>query len=301
MNKQKLIAEIRQNFMLKRIHAQEECEEFISSLRKDPEFDNLYSNLTQKNITYLRKRLYEDCENLKQEIDDLTKKIDGYMIKNNLDKSLLYPKFDCKICNDTGVNDGKICKCLQKELNRKISITTSSQNVFKSFENSNDEILTEEDKKVYTLIKSWCEKFPQVTKINVNIMGGSGSGKTFLMECVANELMKKSVAVTYKTAFEFNELARMYHIGKSYDFSDLMNAEVLFIDDLGTEPVLKNITKEYLYNLINTRQNKNLPTFITTNLSLENILSRYDERIFSRLANKNLTLNLCLSSKDKRI
>ena len=140
-----------------------------------------------------------------------------------------------------------------------------------------------------------------ITKTNINIIGGAGSGKTFMLECVANELIKKGVVVSFKTAFELNELARLYHIGKSYDFSDCLNAEVLLIDDLGTEPVLKNVTKEYLYNLINTRQINNKPTLISTNLSLENILDRYDERIFSRLGNKNLSTVIHLVSQDKRL
>ena len=114
-------------------------------------------------------------------------------------------------------------------------------------------------------------------------------------------IVKKGVVVIYKTAFEINELARLYHMGKSFDFSDCLNADVLLIDDLGTEPVLKNVTKEYLYNLINTRQINNKPTLISTNLSLDNILNRYDERIFSRLANKNLSTVIRLVSQDKRL
>ena len=75
----------------------------------------------------------------------------------------------------------------------------------------------------------------------------------------------------------------------------------MLIDDLGTEPVLKNVTKEYLYNLINTRQINKRATLITTNLSLDNILDRYDERIFSRLGNKNLSTIIQLLSSDKRL
>ena len=146
-----------------------------------------------------------------------------------------------------------------------------------------------------------CEKYPNVSKININIMGASGSGKTFLMECMANELVSSGQVVTFKTAFEINELARLYHMGKSYEFSDILKTDILFIDDLGTEPIIKNVTKEYLYNLINVRQMNNLPTIISTNLSEDDILSRYDERIFSRLANKNLSINLLLTSQDKRI
>ena len=111
----------------------------------------------------------------------------------------------------------------------------------------------------------------------------------------------KNLSVCFKTAFELNELARLYHIGKSYEFGDILKVDILLIDDLGTEPILNNVTKEYLYNLINVRQINHLPTIISTNLSLDNILSRYDERIFSRLANKNLSTNIILTSQDKRL
>ena len=162
-------------------------------------------------------------------------------------------------------------------------------------------LMDENDIKASDWLKMWCSRFPNTTKLNINIIGGAGSGKTFLLECVANEMLNKNMAICYKTAFELNELARLYHIGKSFSFADCLNADILFIDDLGTEPILKNVTKEYLYNLINVRQINNKPTFITTNLSLDDILARYDDRIFSRLGNKNLSTNIQLTSKDKRM
>jgi len=301
MNKQKLINDIKQNFMLKRLKAQENCEEYIESLRKEKEFDELYSNYLHKQVEYTKSKLNEENLSLKHDVDDLKIKIDSYLKKNNIDRSKLYPKYDCAICNDTGVAGGRICKCLQKELNLKQSLLTSSQTSFKSFENSNTSYLNENDIKAHDWLKNWCLRYPNITKTNINIIGGAGTGKTFLLECVANELINKNAVVCFKTAFELNELARLYHIGKSFEFSDCMQADVLLIDDLGTEPVLKNVTKEYLYNLINVRQVKGKPTFITSNLSLENILDRYDERIFSRLGNKNLSINIVLNSQDKRL
>ena len=301
MNKQKMIATLKQNFMVKRYKAQDECEDFISNLRQDKEFDELYSALTKKQLDYAKAELNEEMLALKHDVDDLKIKINSYLTKNNIDKAKLTPNYDCKICNDTGVAGGRICKCLLNELNMQMSLKSSSQTDFKSFDDCDERIMDEQDIKTSEWLKTWCLRYPNVTKTNVNIIGGAGSGKTFLLECVANELINKNVLVCYKTAFELNELARLYHIGKSYDFSDCLKADVLLIDDLGTEPVLKNITKEYLYNLINIRQIKNLPTFITTNLSLNNILDRYDERIFSRLNNKNLAINIMIFSKDKRI
>lgn len=301
MNRQKLLTNIKQSFMVKRYKAQEECEDFIANLRTNKEFDELYSNYTKKQLELAKTDLVEQSLMLKHDIDDLKMKINNYLALNNIDQSKLTPKYDCTICNDTGVAGGRICKCLLNELNLQISLKSSSQTEFKSFDECNRTIMDDNDIKACEWLKTWCLRYPNVTKTNINIIGGAGSGKTFLLECVANELINKSAIVCYKTAFELNELARLYHIGKSFDFTDCLNADVLLIDDLGTEPVLKNVTKEYLYNVINIRQINNRPTFITTNLSLNNILERYDDRIFSRIANKNLATVIQLVSQDKRI
>ena len=62
-----------------------------------------------------------------------------------------------------------------------------------------------------------------------------------------------------------------------------MNAEVLMIDDLGSEPLMQNVTVEQLFNLLNERQNKGLSTVISTNLEMSKFRERYTERIASRL------------------
>lgn len=301
MNKQKMLASLKQNFMLKRYRAQEKCDEFIAKLCENKEFNELYSKYNQLQLENLKTEFENKKQELSLEIKNLQNKIDNFLQVNNIDKKNLQPQYDCKICNDTGIRNGKICDCLLSELNKKISALSSSQSEFKNFAMLNKNIMDENDIKASEWLKMWCLRYPHTTKLNVNIIGGAGSGKTFLLECVANELINKNVAVCYKTAFELNELARLYHMGKSYAFGDCLNADILLIDDLGTEPVLKNVTKEYLYNLINVRQVNNKPTFITTNLSLDNILTRYDDRIFSRLGNKNLATNIQLTSKDKRV
>ena len=301
MNKRKIIDDVKQQFMLKRIKAQEKADDYILSLRQNPEFDKLYSTYAKTKLDYLKSKYEQENLTLKYDLQELKGKINQYLKLHDVNPADLLPQYDCPICNDTGVVGGRICNCLQQALNKKLSMQMSSQNQFKSFENCDLNIMSTDDKKTCQILKAWCDKFPNVSKINICLIGGAGSGKTFMLECVATEMLKHNQVVCFKTAFELNELARLYHIGKSYDFADCLNADILLIDDLGTEPILKNVTKEYLYNIINTRQVNNLPTFISTNLSQEQLLDRYDERIYSRLANKNLSLNIQLISSDKRI
>ena len=287
--------------MLKRVRAQEEVDEFIARLKNDPEFDKMYSQYSQKSLEYWRESFNEENLMLKHDVEDLKLKIEKYLSDRNIDVSRLKPTYDCPICNDTGVVGGRVCKCLLNKLNSEISKLSSSSTNFKTFDMCNLDIMDEVDKKAKDKLVSWYENYPDISKININILGVAGSGKTFFLECLAGSLINKGHSVCFKTAFELNELARLYHSGKSYEFMDCVNSEILLIDDLGTEPIIKNVTKEYLYNLINTRQIKNLATIISTNLSLNDILDRYDERIFSRLVNKNLSLTIQLTSKDKRI
>ncbi|MBO5910467.1 MAG: DNA replication protein DnaC, partial [Clostridia bacterium] len=82
--------------------------------------------------------------------------------------------------------------------------------------------------------------------------------------------------------------------------NEFMDCDVLIIDDLGCEPLLKNITVEYLFNIINLRQKRYKPTLISTNLTPEDILNRYDERIHSRLSHKMLALNISFNDIDMR-
>ena len=52
-----------------------------------------------------------------------------------------------------------------------------------------------------------------------------------------------------------------------------LTCDLLIIDDLGTEPTYKNVTKEYLYIVISERLKNNLNTIINTILGLNQILN----------------------------
>ena len=108
------------------------------------------------------------------------------------------------------------------------------------------------------------------------------------------------------TAFNLSQDFLKFH--RSFDnaqkasvFENYLQTEVLFIDDLGTEPIYNNVTREYLYLLINERRNKGLRTIITSNLEPIDIREKYDERIFSRIMDKENSIVLKLDSDDVRL
>ena len=68
----------------------------------------------------------------------------------------------------------------------------------------------------------------------------------------------------------------------SVDTSRYYSADLLIIDDLGTE-VVNKFTQSYFYEVINSRINARKCTIINTNLAPKDIMELYTERIASRI------------------
>ena len=136
------------------------------------------------------------------------------------------------------------------------------------------------------------------------LMGNSGLGKSFLLNCVARRLIERGFSPVKLTAYRLFEAMRGAGFGdeqKAREFDRLMGAEILLIDDLGTEPMVRNITVEYLFSLINERTGGGMHTVIATNLSFEDLKNRYTERISSRLLDKNGFEVVGLAGEDLRL
>ena len=71
----------------------------------------------------------------------------------------------------------------------------------------------------------------------------------------------------------------------------------MILDDLGAE-FSTQFTVAAIYNIINTRLLKRLPTIISTNLDMEGIQQRYTERVASRLIGEYTLLRF--TGKDVR-
>ena len=76
---------------------------------------------------------------------------------------------------------------------------------------------------------------------------------------------------------------------------------MLIIDDLGSENILTNVTREYLYLILDSRARDNLKTIITTNLTPEQIQEIYDSRVFSRMFNKQIGIIVNMTGDDLRL
>ena len=228
----------------------------------------------------------------------------------------LAPVYRCPVCRDTGrVGDPvkEPCECLkkayQRKLREKIGLNSEKQETFETFDLSlfPDEPLpgaSYSQRQQMDIARDdcreWAERYPEVQYRNLLLSGKSGLGKTFLLRAIAERLIRRDVNVLMISAYKMLEIVRKAYFSNDETAEEITGTEVLMIDDLGSEPLMQNVTVEQLFNLLNERQNRGLSTIISTNLTIPEFRNRYTERIASRLRDRNYWKVITLEGKDIR-
>ena len=111
------------------------------------------------------------------------------------------------------------------------------------------------------------------TRRGIYIYGPTGTGKTYLMGCIYNYFKQngKEPAILYYP--EFIRKIKSKISNNSYDlYIDLIrDEEILIIDDIGAENITEFIRDEVLGPIINHREAEKLPTFFSSNLSIDDL------------------------------
>ena len=278
---------------------------------KNPDVSNINDKINRISIEISKNILLnnnsENIKNLNIKLETLKKEKKELLSKLNVKSDFFLPNYSCKLCNDTGYlvdNNQIMCTCLkQKLLNIQYNKSNISSLEHENFNNFNINIFSnEKDEKKYNsnispkeniekikeIALNFVENFDDPQEKNLLFTGNTGLGKTYLTNCIANELLKQGKTVLYQTAPVMLDSILDYRFGKNneFNYNDLLNVDLLIIDDLGTESS-NNMKFSELFNILNTRllnQNNHVTkTIISTNLSLNHLFKTYDERIFSRL------------------
>lgn len=140
--------------------------------------------------------------------------------------------------------------------------------------------------------------------------GSFGSGKTFLICAMLNELAKKGVDIC---VVYYPKLLRSLKDSFDKDFSSriekLERVSILFLDDIGAESVTPWSRDEILGTILQYRMDASLPTFFTSNLTIEELEMNLSStkngvelvnarRIIERI--KELSDDATLKSKSRR-
>lgn len=126
-------------------------------------------------------------------------------------------------------------------------------------------------------------------------IGPNGCGKTHLAAAIANSCLDAGAVVLFSTVPDLLDHLRAAFAPESeevYDqlFARMREAEVLILDDLGTQQS-SPWANEKLFQLLNYRYNSGFPTVITAN---PKGFQATDERIRSRLGDASLVTSLNL-------
>ncbi len=226
----------------------------------------------------------------------------------------LEPRYRCEICKDTGyVGDApaRFCDCFEAELRRRMhedgSMAGTDEQRFERFDPS---VFPEEggQRAQMLAIRRACEdyadSFPHTKYLNLLLTGSGGLGKTFLLNCIYERVASRGFPAVRVTAFRMFEAMRRQHMANSPDergFADLIAAPLLLIDDLGSEPMMRNVTVEYLFTLLNERMAARRHTVIATNLDPVQLNEHYGERVASRVLDRSLGVAMRLSGRDLRL
>lgn len=117
-------------------------------------------------------------------------------------------------------------------------------------------------------------------KKGMYLYGSMGSGKTYAMCAIANELAKKGVgcAIVYFPELIAEIKANFNTVnGGDNTVEKLKNVPILMLDDIGSESVTSWMRDEVLGRILNHRMNHELPTFFTSNFNFEQLQSHYEQ------------------------
>lgn len=243
-------------------------------------------------------------EELKEKITDLRIKKSELLVSHNYPIDYLDMHYKCFKCKDTGFIGSKKCICYKQKLVQLYYENSDLKEILKksNFDNFNIELYSYHKtgnepisprKNIEEITsKSW--KFIQnfsSSNENLLFLGNPGTGKTFLSNCIAKELLDSGYLVVYRTAEALIHDLKYIRFNNDDTLEDLLlNCDLLIIDDLGSEQIT-DFSKTELFNLLNRRLLKRKKLLISTNYDLEELLKIYSERISSRLLGEFILCN----------
>ena len=253
-----------------------------------------------------------------QAMEEYNRKIARLLSEKGYPADYLAPVCVCPLCGDTGyVYEGPVmrrCACFQAAYEKALAEAGQGQESKASFARFDDKRFpdlplpgTDVTQREYMrVVRERCEKYatgvPDGPIKTLLLHGGSGLGKTFLLECVESAVREKGVDTLYTTAYDLlNALRNAYFSRTGETAQAYFDATLLLIDDLGMEPLMENVTVEQIYNLLNARLSRGLYTAVSTNLSREELGKRYTERVSSRLLDTRTGMAIFFQGRDIRL
>ena len=296
------LARVREEYSNKYRRAQDE-----SDMRRHElwaKIDGLWEidrELSMTGMRIMNAAMSSGKDNVRDKIEEI-KKNNERLLRERADLLRAYgypedytdPRYECEKCGDTGYVESGMCDCMKRalvlagyessglgELMKTQSFDNFSLDYYKQSAKNLDTM-----KRSYEKVKGFADNFNRESYANLILLGGTGLGKTHLSTAVAKTVIDKYFDVLYVTATGMISDFEQKKFGGAekdlVDTSRYYSADLLIIDDLGTEMVTQ-FSVSCIYEIINARINSRKSTIISTNLGNEEFTKRYWDRITSRI------------------
>ena len=240
-------------------------------------------------------------ENMQREVEQINAQLRFELEASGLPKDYLQPVSRCPLCRDTGYVGEPIreqCVCLKRAILHKLYQNDGLQGLEReNFDTFDENIFPDTPiegkrntqrgyiRKIRGICETYADGFSAGEGRGLLLCGTTGLGKTFLMHCIAQRVLERGFSVVVISAYRLTERMRRFQFsGEGEDqVQDMIACDLLCIDDLGSEPMIRGVTVSALYHILNERRNANRALVVTTNCDSDGLYEKYDDRIGARL------------------
>lgn len=256
-------------------------------------------------------------DELKGRIAHINAELARELERAGLPRDYLQPIYQCPICRDTGYVGEPVheqCVCLRREVMNRLykseglqgleheNFDAFDENVFPDEPRPGAHTQREDARRLREIGEKYASEFAPGEGRGLLLFGKTGLGKTFLMNCIAQRVLERGYSVAVVSAYKLVEIMRAWQFsGEGADrVQDFLACDLLCIDDLGSEPMIRSVTVSAIYHIVSERCSAGRAMVVTTNCDVAQLYERYDERVAARLCDQGRMRILPFTGADVR-
>ncbi len=227
------------------------------------------------------------CEHCNKYIAAITVEVPQLRIKNKI-----LPTCECVVEREEAKIREAQNFAKKREIEKLFSISNLgerfSKSTFESFLNRNG------SETAYKVAVKYVKTFKEWNGESLMLWGEPGNGKTHLAAAIVNELSKKGYIVVFQSVPELLQRIRSTFNSENKEnetqiMRALLECDLLILDDIGAEKTTEWV-EEKLFNIIDGRYRKELPTLYTSNLEPKELKNQVGKRSYDRMVETSLTV-----------
>lgn len=227
------------------------------------------------------------CEHCNKYIAAITVEVPQLRIKNKI-----LPTCECVVERE----EAKIREAQNFAKKREIEKLFSISNLGERFSKSTFESFLDRNgsETAYKVAVKYVKTFKEWNGESLMLWGEPGNGKTHLASAIVNELSKKGYIVVFQSVPELLQRIRSTFNNENKEnetqiMRALLECDLLILDDIGAEKTTEWV-EEKLFNIIDGRYRKELPTLYTSNLEPKELKNQVGKRSYDRMVETSLTV-----------